>query len=152
MKPTLSILMFMKLYFHYWTILFFVIVMNAACSDEISHDSITEYSIPNNLDLDIEDETIITIRSVDEFNQFFDRTGISPNNINFERYNLLYIQGKSSYGITSISTKWEMTTNSYQLSITIAQNFTNPYLNWSLAFLISKTDSTPIVTSIFYVK
>ncbi|MDE6022572.1 MAG: hypothetical protein K2G13_03620 [Muribaculaceae bacterium] len=103
------------------------------------------YNLPYNLSLDVADETLVVIETQKEFKALFGKNTSGLEKINFKKYNLIYIQGKSTNHIKDIQTNWYSDDRVPKLEIVIDNNnFANEYREWCVGFLIPK-DKEPIV-------
>lgn len=131
-------------------ILTLVFIMPASCSYDVSQTEIERISLPDGFHIDADDETIISVRSQAEFNRFFGTSEISGTKIDFNKHDLIYVQGKSSNGIENINIHWDTNHTPYSLSIAIQNNLTDQFCNWSIAYVMGKSESTPVINSISY--
>lgn len=125
-------------------------ILSVSCSDDVERNVIEKYDMPDNLALEVADETPVIVKSEGDFSRLFGEAGENLRKVDFGKYNLIYIQGKSRNGITDIDSNWDTDSSPYRLSITIKTNLTEEYRNWSVAYLMPKSDPTPLSASVTY--
>ena len=111
---------------------------------------LTRYNLPQNIRIDIPSDSMIVIRSSSEFDNRFKGYTDELSKIDFNKYDLAYIQGASPTGIEDFNVQWNVDTTPYELSINIKNNITTQYQIWSLAYLIAKRKNNDLVASVVY--
>ncbi|WP_285827472.1 hypothetical protein [Bacteroides acidifaciens] len=111
---------------------------------------LTRYNLPQNIRIDIPSDSMIVIRSSSEFDNRFKGYTDELSKIDFNKYDLAYIQGASPTGIEDFNVQWNVDTTPYELSINIKNNITTQYQIWSLAYLIAKRKNNDVVASVVY--
>ncbi|MDE6819513.1 hypothetical protein [Bacteroides acidifaciens] len=120
-----------------------------SCSDN-DIKMLTRYNLPQNIRIDIPSDSMIVIRSSSEFDNRFKGYTDELSKIDFNKYDLAYIQGASPTGIEDFNVQWNVDTTPYELSINIKNNITTQYQIWSLAYLIAKRKNNDVVASVVY--
>lgn len=118
------------------------------CKNDIK--MLTRYNLPQNIRIDIPSDSMIVIRSSSEFDNRFKGYTDELSKIDFNKYDLAYIQGASPTGIEDFNVQWNVDTTPYELSINIKNNITTQYQIWSLAYLIAKRKNNDVVASVVY--
>lgn len=131
--------------------LFFLLLLAtfASCSKN-DIKMLTCYNLPQNIRIDIPSDSMIVIRSSSEFDNRFKGYTDELSKIDFNKYDLAYIQGASPTGIEDFNVQWNVDTTPYELSINIKNNITTQYQIWSLAYLIAKRKNNDVVASVVY--
>ncbi|MFG6411770.1 MAG: hypothetical protein K1V92_12525 [Bacteroides acidifaciens] len=131
--------------------LFFLLLLAtfASCSKN-DIKMLTRYNLPQNIRIDIPSDSMIVIRSSSEFDNRFKGYTDELSIIDFNKYDLAYIQGASPTGIEDFNVQWNVDTTPYELSINIKNNITTQYQIWSLAYLIAKRKNNDVVASVVY--
>ncbi|WP_373136325.1 hypothetical protein [Phocaeicola plebeius] len=111
---------------------------------------LTRYNLPQNIRIDTPSDSIIVIRSSEEFYKRFNGYTDKLSKIDFNKYDLAYIQGTSPTGIEDFNIQWNVDTTPYELLINIKNNMTTQYQIWSLAYLIDKSKSNDVVAYVVY--
>lgn len=133
--------------------LFFVAAVCVSCSEDGPAEPLTDYNMPSQIRIDVTDEIPVVVTSSAEFNRLFGDVKKEMGKIDFEKYDLVYVQGVSSSGINDISTQWDMDHVPYILKIDIRQDFTTETERWNRGFLLAKTgNNTSVKTEVTYSK
>ncbi len=120
-----------------------------SCSDNfIDIKMVTRYNLPQNIRIDIPSDSIIVVRSSEEFDKRFKGYTDELSKIDFNKYDLAYIQGASPTCIVDFNIQWNVDTTPYELLINIKNNILLQYQEWSLAYLIGKNND--VVASVVY--
>lgn len=123
-----------------------------SCSDDEANEPI-RFNLPQNFSIKVPDESVYIIKDIETFNDFFGEEKAVLETVDFKKYDLVYIQGTSSYGIEDISVQWNIDVKPYSLSIKVKNNYTTAYCVWSIAYLLEKGDKNYTVdTDISYIK
>lgn len=113
-------------------------------------EMLTRYNLPQNIRIDIPSDSIIVIRSSEEFDKRFKGYTDELSKIDFNKYDLVYIQGTSPTGIEDFNIQWNVDTTPYELLINIKNNITTQYKEWSFSYLIDKSKNNGVVASVVY--
>lgn len=137
-----------KFYLSYLFAILFASVCGA-CSDE-NKVIMQQIEMPEGMELSIQDETVVIVNSASECKTLFGESYESLKSVDFETYDLVYLQGGSAHGIKDIQTLWNLNTDPYQLSIVIVQDYTTEYARWAAGFLMLKEQAKEVVVSVNY--
>lgn len=137
------------------TISFFVYSMLAmvclftACSDD-DDDSvrIVQYALPEKMQLDVADVQPVIVKSEAEFNALFGAYAAQLTKVDFTKYDLVYGQGASDYGVVSFESWIDGDTPPYRLVVHIEQNYTHEYVRWAVAYLLPKNDNNQVTMAV----
>lgn len=139
----------MKTAFLHFTLLVCSMFLCLSCSDEEVSSPIG-YNLPQRFRINVPDDTAIIAKSQADFDRLFQESVGELAEVDFDRYDLVYIQGASSSGIEDLQAQWNLESIPYELSVRITYNLTAEYCVWSLAYLIAKSESNQVTASVVY--
>ncbi len=139
----------MKTAFLHFTLLVCSMFLCLSCSDEEVSSPIG-YNLPQRFRINVPDDTAIIAKSQADFDRLFQESAGELAEVDFDRYDLVYIQGASSSGIEDLQAQWNLESIPYELSVRITYNLTAEYCVWSLAYLIAKSESNQVTASVVY--
>ena len=85
-------------------------------------------------------EKVIIINSNEDLRKYLTCTDGDCPIVDFSKYTLLLASGTSSAGIEALYSEWLSTTDKFVLNIEITQNYATVVDEWTVAFLVNKTE------------
>ena len=127
-----------------------MVAMFTACSDDGDEDSvrIVQYALPEGMQLDVPDVQPVIVKSEAEFNDLFGAYAVQLPKVDFTKYDLVYGQGASSYGVVGFDSWIDGDTPPYRLVVHIEQDYTLPYVRWAVAYLLPKNDNNQVTMAV----
>lgn len=127
-----------------------VVGMFTACSDDGDEDSvrIVQYALPERMQLDVADVQPVIVKSESEFNDLFGAYAAQLPKVDFSKYDLVYSQGASDYGVVGFESWIDGDTPPYRLVVHIEQNYTHEYVRWAVAYLLPKNDNNQVTMAV----
>ena len=127
-----------------------MVCLFTACSDDDDNDSvrIVQYSLPERMQLDVADNEPVLVKTEAEFNDLFGAYAAQLPKVDFTRYDLVYGQGASDYGVVSFESWIDGDTPPYRLVVHIEQNYTHEYVRWAVAYLLPKNERNQVTMAV----
>lgn len=121
-----------------------------ACSDDDDNDSvrIVQYPVPERMQLDVQDNKPVLVKTEAGFNDLFGAYAAQLPKVDFTKYDLVYGQGASDYGVVSFESWIDGDTPPYRLVVHIEQNYTHEYVRWAVAYLLPKNDNNQVTMAV----
>lgn len=115
-------------------------IMLVGCGSEKKEiQTVYEFEISDAIEVDMNSSKYVFITSEKELKNLFKDDAKSIKSIDFKTYNLLYVQGKTSNGISSILSKCVSSEHTIDVYVDIECLLTCEYSNWNQGFLIPKS-------------
>ncbi len=120
-----------------------------ACSDD-DDDAVTivQYPVPERMQLSVADNEPVLVKTEAGFNDLFGAYAAQLPKVDFTRYDLVYGQGASDYGVVSFESWIDGDTPPYRLVVHIEQNYTHEYVRWAVAYLLPKNDNNQVTMAV----
>lgn len=124
----------------------------SSCSedDDLSPVQPITYSLPAQIQVDVEDGEPIVIKSETEFNTLFNEYKDQMGWVDFRRYDFVYMQGRTgiSQKIMTIKSWIDTSVYPYQLYVRTDCATIDDWLEkerWAVAFLLPKSDKNKVI-------
>lgn len=121
----------------------------SSCSDD-DKTIMQQIEMPDGIELNAQDEKAVIVNSASECKVLFGESYENLKSVDFETYDLVYLQGGSAHGIKDMQFSWNLKTNPYRLSVVITQDYTTEYDRWAVGFLMLKEQAKEIEASVSY--
>ena len=127
-----------------------MVCLFTACSDDDDNDSvrIVQYPLPERMQLDVADNEPVLVKTEAEFNDLFGTYASQLPKVDFNKYDLVYGQGESDYGVVSFESRIDGTEPPYRLVVHIQQNYTLLYVRWAVAYLLPKYERNQVTMAV----
>ena len=126
-------------------------IVSSSCSGDVERFSASEYELPYNLSIDVEDEVPVVIGTRKEFDRLFGEVEYNFGKIDFRKYDLVYVQGKSPNYINSLETHWQFSDSISCLTVIVDNNsVAAEFREWCVGFLLPKADAANVKVSVVY--
>ena len=119
-----------------------------ACSDDDDPVEVVQYPLPERMELDVADVQPVLVKTEAEFNDLFGDYANQLPGVDFTKYDLVYAQGASQYGVVSFESWIDGDTPPYRLVVHIKQDYTLPYVRWAVAYLLPKNDDNRVTVAV----
>lgn len=129
-------------FFIYFTLA--MVGMFTACSDEESPVQAIRYPLPEHMQIDVRDDLPVIIKTEAEFNALFSAYAGQLEKIDFNRYDLVYLQS-DAYEPEIFETWLDTSVYPYQIYVRIDSNFEGHVERWAVAYLLPKSDANQVV-------
>lgn len=123
-----------------------------ACSDDDDLSSVQPitYSLPAQMKVDAEDCEPVLIKSEAEFNALFSAYKDEMGWVDFNQYDLVYMQGNTGIGQKIKAIKSWIDTSVYPYELHVYTDYTTidgrlEKERWAVAFLLPKSDSNNVI-------
>lgn len=123
----------------------FVFLLGSCSDDDVPVQAIS-YSLPEQIRVDVKDELPVIIKTEAEFNTLFSAYEGQLEKIDFDQYDLVYLQG-STHEMESFKTWLDTGTYPYQIYVQIKEKEVDHAVpvRWAVAYLLPKSDANQVV-------
>lgn len=123
------------------------------CSDDDTPVQAIRYPLPEHMQIDVRDELPVLIKSEAEFNALFSAYKDEMGWVDFNQYDLVYMQGNTGIGqkIKTIKSWIDTSVYPYQLHVHTDCATIDGRLEkerWAVAYLLPKSDSNNVICDI----
>lgn len=123
------------------------------CSDDDTPVQAIRYPLPEHMQIDVRDELPVLIKSEAEFNALFSAYKDEMGWVDFNQYDLVYMQGNTGIGqkIKAIKSWIDTSVYPYQLHVHTDCATIDGRLEkerWAVAYLLPKSDSNNVICDI----
>ncbi len=119
-------------------------ICGVSCSDDkdlgtdFDKSQIVDYPLPDRFSIKASPDKAIIIDSSFQFKQVFGEKSEELNKVDFNRYNLIYIQGVSPQDVVEITPLWNTDKTPARLSLDVQYGLLTVLDTWSRAYLVPK--------------
>lgn len=116
------------------------------CSDDDTPVQAIRYPLPEHMQIDVRDELPVLIKSEAEFNALFSAYEGQLEKIDFNQYDLVYLQS-DAYEPEIFETWLDTSTYPYQIYVRIKSKYEGrvEIVRWAVAYLLPKSDANQVV-------
>lgn len=117
-----------------------------ACSDDDDPVQAIRYPLPEHMQIDVRDELPVIIKTEAEFNALFSAYEGQLEKIDFNQYDLVYLQS-DAYEPEIFETWLDTSTYPYQIYVRIKSKYEGrvEIVRWAVAYLLPKSDANQVV-------
>ena len=117
-----------------------------SCSDDDDPVQAISYSLPEQIQVDVKDELPVIIKTEAEFNTLFSAYESQLEKIDFNQYDLVYLQG-DAYEPEIFETWLDTSTYPYEICVRIESKYQGhvEIVRWAVAYLLPKSDANQVV-------
>lgn len=111
-----------------------------ACEDvDGDYSKIQSYELPHECNLKIEENKVVYVENMKEFEYLFDGYTKVPR-VNFKNSKLLLVKGKACQGVQEIKKQLTKIDEGYELVIEVYLNLTMKITPWCIGYIIPRTE------------
>lgn len=123
----------------------FVFLLGGCSDDDVPVQAIS-YSLPGQIRVDVKDELPVIIKTEAEFNTLFSAYEGQLEKIDFDQYDLVYLQG-DAYEPEIFETWLDTSTYPYEICVRIKSKLIGrvEIVRWAVAYLLPKSDANQVV-------
>lgn len=117
-----------------------------SCSDDDDPVQAIRYSLPEHIQVDVKDELPVIIKTESEFNTLFSGYEGQLEKIDFNQYDLVYLQS-DAYEPEIFETWLDTSTYPYEICVRIKSKYQGhvEIVRWAVAYLLPKSDANQVV-------
>ena len=123
------------------------------CSDDDTPVQAIRYPLPEHMQIDVRDELPVLIKSEAEFNALFSAYKDEMGWVDFNQYDLVYMQGNTGIGQKIKTIKFWIDTSVYPYQLHVHTDCATidgrlEKERWAVAYLLPKSDSNNVICDI----
>lgn len=122
------------------------ICLLGSCSDDDTPVQAIRYPLPEHMQVDVQDELPVIIKTEAEFNALFSAYEGQLEKIDFNQYDLVYLQS-DAYEPEIFETWLDTSTYPYQIYVRIKSKYEGrvEIIRWAVAYLLPKSNANQVV-------